>query len=127
MHRSTLLLEIALTSLISPDSHGHLSIPHLAARYSFERRDTADGTWRPMDRYTMPDGTLAGASVELVGAALLHQKDSMATLLENGLLTLFADNVSFRFTPVGGWKRLTPAYALAARYGVETTHAGRGS
>ncbi|KFG71510.1 hypothetical protein [Streptomyces mutabilis] len=120
-------LEIALTALISLDSHGHLSIPHLAARYSFERRDTTDSAWRTMDRYTMPDGTLAGASVELVGAVLLHQKDSMATLLENGLLTLFADNVSFRFTPVADWKRLTPAHAFAARYSVETTHAGRGS
>lgn len=126
MVRPITLLEIALTALTSLDSHGHLSVPHLAARYSFERRDTTDGTWRTMDRYTMPDGTLAGASVELVGAVLLHKKDSMATL-ENGLLTLFADNVSFRFAPVGGWERLTPAHALAARYGVESTHAGRGT
>ncbi|MBQ0889984.1 hypothetical protein KBZ94_34530 [Streptomyces sp. RM72] len=119
-------LELTLTALISLDSHGHLSIPRLAARYSFERRDTTEGAWRTMDRYTMPDGTLAGASVELVGAVLLHKKDSMATL-ENGLLTLFADNVSYRFTPVDGWERLTPTHSLAARYGVESTHAGRGT
>ncbi|GAA3709226.1 hypothetical protein ACRWOO_29140 [Streptomyces sp. NEAU-PBA10] len=118
---------LALTALISLDAHGHLSIPDLAARYSFERQDGADADWRTLERYTIPDGTLAGASTELAAAVLLHQDDSMATLLDDGTLTLYADRVSFRFTPVDGWERMTPAHTLAARYRVEATHAGRGT
>ncbi|MCX4826660.1 hypothetical protein OG883_44270 [Streptomyces sp. NBC_01142] len=80
-----------------------------------------------MDRYTMPDGTLAGATAELAGAVLLHREDSVATLLDDGTLTLYSDRVSFRFTPVDGWERMTSTHALADRYGVEMTHAGRGT
>ncbi|GGU38756.1 hypothetical protein [Streptomyces violascens] len=65
----------------------------------------------------MPDGTIA----ELAGAALLHAADSIATV-HDGAVTMYA---SYRFAP--GWKRMTSAHALANRYGVEATHAGRGS
>jgi hypothetical protein len=80
-----------------------------------------------MDRYTMPDGTLSGATAELTGAVLLHAEDGLATVLDDGTVTLYSDHVSFRFSPVPGWERMTPAHRLSARYGVEMTHAGRGT
>ncbi|MFJ6752356.1 hypothetical protein ACIQNI_29855 [Streptomyces sp. NPDC091266] len=117
----------ALTALISLDAHGHLSIPNLAARYSFQRKESGDTEWRTLDRYTMPDGTLAGATAELAGAVLLHTADSIATVRDDGTLTLYASHVRYRFSPVPGWERMTSAHALANCYGVEATHAGRGT
>ncbi|MEW1760318.1 hypothetical protein AB0393_27890 [Streptomyces cyaneofuscatus] len=75
----------------------------------------------------MPDGTLAGATAELAGSILLHGSGTIATMRGDGTVTLYADRVSYRFSPIPGWHRMTSAHALAHRYSVEATHAGRGT
>jgi hypothetical protein len=104
-----------------------LSVPNRAARYAFQRKNGTEADWQTMKQYTMPDGALSGAAMELAATVLLHKEDCVAVLQEDGTLALYADRVSFRFLPVAGWERMTSAHVLAARYGVETTHTGRGT
>ncbi|MGW1007469.1 LPD29 domain-containing protein [Streptomyces sp. NPDC001118] len=116
-----------MTALLALDTHGHLSIPDRAARYTLQRRDAQEGAeWETVEDLTMPDGTLAGATMELLASAMLTDLDALAAL-DEGVVSITAPRVSFRFVPTGEWTALTAAHPLAARYTVEGTHAGRGT
>lgn len=116
-----------MTALLTLDTHGHVSIPDRAARYTLQRKDAQEGAeWETVEELTMPDGTLAGATVELLASAILTDLDAFAAL-DEGVVSITAPQVSFRFAPAEGWTALTTAHPLAARYTVEGTHTGRGT
>ncbi|WP_327359764.1 LPD29 domain-containing protein [Streptomyces sp. NBC_01304] len=116
-----------MTALITPAPDGHLSIPERAARYKLELKEGRGwDEWQAMDDVAMPDGALSGAGSELAASVFLVASEGIA-FVDDGVLTITGERISFRLTPDPEWQRLTPAHPLAPRYSVEATQAGRGS
>ncbi|MFB8406755.1 LPD29 domain-containing protein [Streptomyces sp. NPDC055912] len=114
-------------ALITLDTDGHVSIPGRAARYTLESKGSHESdTWEILEQITLPDGTLAGSTSELLAGLMLTDIEGIA-VLEDGVLTVSETGRAFRFSPAEEWEALTPAHTMAARYTVEGTHPGRGT